>query len=148
MLIENKCCLSRHYISQASCKQLYANFCWHSVSSLWQSVSWRPKSDLCWILLLTSNRVPLKASCLSNRLLACTQTLLKFFLSFFLKTSGSEASAQERAWSERKKNKERLFSYSPTTTPLHWQSINPLRFIFYHPCSTEFEEKIEGLWTG
>ena len=34
---------------------------------------------------------------------------------------------------------------SPTTTPLRWRSINPLRFIFYHPRSTDFEEKIEGL---
>ena len=37
---------------------------------------------------------------------------------------------------------------SPTTTPLRWRSINPLRFKFYHPRSTDFEEKIEGLWTG
>ena len=37
----------------------------------------------------------------------------------------------------------------PTTAPLHWLSINPLRFIFYHPRSTDFEENIEGcLWTG
>ena len=37
----------------------------------------------------------------------------------------------------------------PTTAPLHWLSINPLRFIFYHPHSTDFEENIEGrLWTG
>ena len=33
----------------------------------------------------------------------------------------------------------------PTTTPLRWRSINPLRFIFYHPRSTDFEEKIDGL---
>ena len=32
---------------------------------------------------------------------------------------------------------------SPTTIPLRWRSINPLRFIFYHP--TDFEEKIEDL---
>ena len=38
-----------------------------------------------------------------------------------------------------------LFSSSPTTTPLHWRSINPLRFIFYHLRLTDFEEKIEGL---
>ena len=36
----------------------------------------------------------------------------------------------------------------PLTIPLHWRSINPLRFIFYHTRSTDFEEKIEGLWTG
>ena len=32
--------------------------------------------------------------------------------------------------------------------PLRWWSINPLWFIFYHPRSIDFEEKIEGLWTG
>ena len=31
--IENKRRLSRRYISQASCKQLYANFCWHSAGA-------------------------------------------------------------------------------------------------------------------
>ena len=37
----------------------------------------------------------------------------------------------------------------PTTAPLHWLSINPLRFIFYNPRSTDFEENIEGrLGTG
>ena len=37
----------------------------------------------------------------------------------------------------------------PTTTPLRWLLINPLRFIFYHPRSTDFEENIGGrLWTG
>ena len=33
---------------------------------------------------------------------------------------------------------------SPTTTLLRWRSINPLWFIFYHPRSTDFEEKIES----
>ena len=28
------------------------------------------------------------------------------------------------------------------------EAINPLWFIFYHPRSTNFEEKMEGLWTG
>ena len=37
---------------------------------------------------------------------------------------------------------------TPTPTPLCWQSINPPQFIFYHGCSTYFEEKIEGLWIG
>ena len=46
----------------------------------------------------------------------------------------SEASARERARRAKKKN--------PTTIPLRWRSINPLRFTFYHP--TDFEEKIEG----
>ena len=35
-----------------------------------------------------------------------------------------------------------------TTTPLRWQLINPMRFIFHHPRSTDSEEKIEGLGTG
>ena len=29
--------------------------------------------------------------------------------------------------------------------PVRWRSINPLRIIFYHTRSTDFEEKIEGL---
>ena len=48
----------------------------------------------------------------------------------------------ERARTSAEGEKEK----SPTTIPLRWRSINPLRFIFYHP--TDFEEKIEGLWTG
>ena len=50
---------------------------------------------------------------------------------------------------KRAREKERrLFFSSPTTTPLRWRSINPLWFIFYHPRSTDFEEKIEDPWTG
>ena len=63
-----------------------------------------------------------------------------FFFSFFQKTS---ASAQAR-WA-REREKEFFF---PTPTPLRWRSINPPRFNFYHACLTDFEEKIEGLWTG
>ena len=40
---------------------------------------------------------------------------------------------------------DRLFSSPPSTTPFRWPSINPLRFILYHPGSTDFEEKIDGL---
>ena len=40
------------------------------------------------------------------------------------------------------------FLLPPPPTPLRWRSINPPRFIFYHARSTDFEEKIEGLWTG
>ena len=50
-----------------------------------------------------------------------------FYFPFFSKTSASEASAR---------------------TPLRRRSINPLWFIFYHPRSKNFEEKMEGLWTG
>ena len=71
--------------------------------------------------------------------LACTQTLFYFSYRYF----GKHRGARERA---RKENKE--LSSSPTTTRLRWRSINPLPFIFYHPRSTDFEEKIEGLWTG
>ena len=69
-LIEDKHRLSQCYISRSSCKQVYANFCSHSLSSSRKSIAWRPKWDLSCILLLTSNKVLLKASCLSNRLLA------------------------------------------------------------------------------
>ena len=71
--------------------------------------------------------------------LACTKTLFCFSYCSFRKHRG----ARERA---RKENKE--LSSSPTTTRLRWRSINPLRFMFYHPRSTDFEEKIEGLWKG
>ena len=73
-----------------------------------------------------------------------------FFFSFFLKTLVSSrakrACENERGARERKINF--LFSSSPTPTPFRWRSINPLRFIFYNARSTDFEEKIEGLWTG
>ena len=47
-----------------------------------------------------------------------------FFFSFISKTSAREASMRERAVNKT------------------------LRFIFYHARSTDFEEKMEGLWTG
>ena len=54
-----------------------------------------------------------------------------------------------RHWRTREQNersktsaeREKKFSSSPTTTPLRWRSINPLPSIFYHPRSTDFEEK-------
>ena len=75
-----------------------------------------------------------------------------FFLLVLFKNIGeleSEASTRERARSANKKNKERpSIFFFPTTNPLSWRSINPLRFIFYQPRSTNFEGKIAGLWTG
>ena len=69
-----------------------------------------------------------------------------FYFSFrFFQKHRVRMSARERARRARKKAKER--SSSSTTTLLRWQSINPLRSIFYHPRSMDFEEKIEGLWT-
>ena len=62
----------------------------------------------------------------------------------------------EHASAEREKEKEeRLFSSSPSTKlgqtfssliyqVLDWDEVPP-RFILYHPRSTDFEEKIEGL---
>ena len=42
-----------------------------------------------------------------------------------------------------------LLSPPPPPTTLRWRSTNPLRFfLFYHAHSTDFEKKIEGLWTG
>ena len=71
--------------------------------------------------------------------LACTQT---FYFSF--------VHHERRAWENEHGARERknLFCSSSTTTSLHWRSINPPRFIFYHVRSTDFEEKIDGLWTG
>ena len=52
--------------------------------------------------------------------------------------NNGERSERARTSAEGEKEK------SPTTIPLRWRST--LRFTFYHP--TDFEEKIEGLWTG
>ena len=38
--------------------------------------------------------------------------------------------------------------FFPHNYPLCWWSINLLQFIFYHSRLTDFEEKIEGLWTA
>ena len=65
-----------------------------------------------------------------------TDVVLFSFL-FFWKTSLS---------AECKKEKWMTFVF-PHPYPLRWWLINPLRFIFYHAHSTDFEEKIEGLWT-
>ena len=59
--------------------------------------------------------------------LACIQTLFNFSFRSFQK----HRRARER--SER------------ATTPVHWRSINPPKFIFYYARSTDFEEQIEGL---
>ena len=59
---------------------------------------------------------------------ACTQTLFYFsFRSLREHPQGRERSeCRER---ERKMKNYFLFSSSPTTNPLRWRSINPLRFI-------------------
>ena len=56
--------------------------------------------------------------------------IVLFFFSSFSKTSASKP--------------------TPTSTPLRWRSIlkSPAVIIFYHARLTDFEEKIEGLWTG
>ena len=51
------------------------------------------------------------------------------------------SSCENERGAREKKNKERLFSSSPSTTPLCRRSINLLRFIFYHLRSTDFEKK-------
>ena len=67
--------------------------------------------------------------------LACTQTLFYFSFRSFRKHRRARERSGRGARSARKKNIERLFFSSPTTTSLRWRSINPLK-------------KIEGLWTG
>ena len=78
------------------------------------------------------------------RSLACTQTLFYFsfrsfgtdvVLFFFSKTSAS--SRAKRACENERGARERFVF--PHPTPLRWWSINPLRFIFYHARSTDFE---------
>ena len=65
---------------------------------------------------------------------ACKQRM--FYFSFRPFQKHRRARENERGARERK---------IPTTTLLRWRSINPLRFIFYHQGSTDFQEKIEGL---
>ena len=58
----------------------------------------------------------------------------------------SKASAWKRAGSARKKIN--YFLLPLPLPPCAGGQFNPLRFIFYHPRSTDFEEKIEVLLTG
>ena len=87
--------------------------------------------------------------------LPCTQTLFYFsFRSFrrHLRARKNERGARERKIENVCRHlweKWGLLSFFfPHHYPLalSWLSINPLRFIFYHLRSTDFEEKIEGLW--
>ena len=78
-----------------------------------------------------------------NKTSLYTDAVLLFF-SFFSKTLASE---NERGAQERKIIN-RIFSF-PNLKPLSLAvSKSPAVFVFYHARSTDFEEKIEGLWTG
>ena len=59
--------------------------------------------------------------------LACTQTLFYFSFRSFRKHRRARERSERRARGARKKNIERLFFSSPTTTSLRWWSINPLK---------------------
>ena len=79
-------------------------------------------------------------------MLACTQTLFHFsFRSFRKHRRARERSDCARTSAEREIEK---FSFLPTPTLLQWRSINLLWFTSYHPRSTDFKDKIEGLRTG
>ena len=79
-------------------------------------------------------------------MLACTPTLFHFsFRSFRKHRRARERSDCARTSAKREIEK---FSFSPTPTLLHWRSINLLWFTSYHPRSTDFKDKIEGLRTG
>ena len=54
------------------------------------------------------------------------------YLSFLLVLFENIGELSERATTSAERGK--------NTTPLHWRSINTLRFIFYHPRRTDFEE--------
>ena len=77
----------------------------------------------------------------------------KHYLAFLylLKSYCIQKVARTQFWKHRltreKKKNEELFFFSTTLNPLRWRS-SPEDFIFYHAHLTDFEEKIEGLWTG
>ena len=77
-----------------------------------------------------------------------------FFFSFFSKTSASARKKIKNVcrhlWEKRgllspSPMSNRIFSSFPTPTLWRWRSLNPPRFLFFITCSTDFEEKIEGL---
>ena len=71
--------------------------------------------------------------CIVIVFLACTQTLFySSFLSF---------------WKHRQAHERALLS-PPLPPAIAVINFNLPRFFFYHVCSTDFEEKLEGLWTG
>ena len=110
-----------------SCMNAPSNICDFFSPKLIQSTSMRP--DFLRLEIIMSR--------LQDWISLYTDVVL-FFFSFFSKTSASS----------RERKIYLLFSSSPTTTPLRWWSINPPRFMFYHARSTDFEEKVEGPWTG
>ena len=77
---------------------------------------------------------------------ACTQTLFYFSFRSFRKHRHARERG-EHASAEREEEKY-IFSF-PHPYPFAL-AVNkaPAVFIFYHARSTDFEEKIEGLWTG
>ena len=84
----------------------------------------------------------------SPSVLACTQTLSYFSFRSFRKHRRAKRACENKQGAREGKIKKGFFSSSPTPTPLRWRSINPLRLVFYNARSTDFEKKLEGLWTG
>ena len=84
-----------------------------------------------WKQFIVGKTHPEKIPRGGSKLFSLYTDLVLFFFSFLWKTS-----ACSRARRERK------------IPLLRWWSINPPRIIFYHARSTDFEEKIEGLWRG
>ena len=80
--------------------------------------------------------------------ISCKQTLFYFSFCCFQNVGElvSKTSAWKRAGSARKKIN--YFLLPLPLPPCAGGQFNPLRFIFYHPRSTDFEEKIEALLTG
>ena len=82
--------------------------------------------------------------------LACTQTLFYFSFRSFRRHLRAREKEKYNVCRHLWEKWGLLSFFFPQHYPLalSWRSINPLRFIFYHLRSTDFEEKIEGLWTG
>ena len=126
MKSKNKISLFRKHKSLLLIIIIISHYHWLSLSLLaiieW---GWVGGKELC-----RSRRMLAEVNNITRFQLACIQTLYMFYFRSF----GKHRRARERGEHARKKN-------------LRLRSVNPPRFIFYHARSTDFEEKIEGLWT-
>ena len=98
----------------------------------YQSVKIRSKNGLSaflWVFIVSTKKGK------NPLVLACTQTLFYFSFCFFQKHLQATRARENESGARETK----IFFFTLTPTPLHWRSINPRRFTFYHP-------RFNGLW--